>query len=73
MAMLATMMVAEPDASERRKAISAAKVQVGRSGRIVGHGAIQLLGHYFKRVTAIDTAFGDADYHLGLLAKTGLL
>src|SRR6516164_6641388 len=82
MAMLATMMVAEPDASERRKAISAAKVQIGRSGRIVGHGAIQLhggigmtmeykVGHYFKRVTAIDTAFGDADYHLGLLAKTG--
>ena len=81
MAMLATMMVAEPDASERRKAISAAKVQIGRSGRIVGHGAIQLhggigmtmeykVGHYFKRVTAIDTAFGDADYHLGLLAKT---
>ena len=84
MAMLATMMVAEPDARERRKAISAAKVQIGRSGRIVGHGAIQLhggigmtmeykVGHYFKRVTAIDTAFGDADYHLGLLAKTGLL
>src|SRR6516165_4184693 len=81
MAMLATMMVAEPDASERRKAISAAKVQIGRSGRIVGHGAIQLhggigmtmeykVGHYFERVTAIDTAFGDADYHLGLLAKT---
>src|SRR5215831_18801647 len=81
MAMLATMMVAEPDASERRKAISAAKVQIGRSGRIVGHGAIQLhggigmtmeykVGHYFKRVAAIDTAFGDADYHLGLLAKT---
>ena len=84
MAMLATMMVAEPDASERRKGISAAKVQIGRSGRIVGHGAIQLhggigmtmeykLGHYFKRVTAIDTTFGDADYHLGLLTKTGLL
>jgi pimeloyl-CoA dehydrogenase small subunit len=81
MAMLATMMVAEPDAGERRKAISAAKVQIGRSGRIVGHGAIQLhggigmtmeykVGHYFKRVTAIDTTFGDADHHLGVLAKS---
>jgi pimeloyl-CoA dehydrogenase small subunit len=81
MAMLATMMVAEPDAAERRKAISAAKVQIGRSGRIVGHGAIQLhggigmtmeykVGHYFKRVTAIDTTFGDADHHLGVLAKS---
>jgi pimeloyl-CoA dehydrogenase small subunit len=81
MAMLATMMTAEPDARERRKAISAAKVQIGRSGRIVGQGAIQLhggigmtmeykVGHYFKRVTAIDTTFGDADHHLGLLAKS---
>jgi alkylation response protein AidB-like acyl-CoA dehydrogenase len=81
MALLATMMTAEPDARERRKAISAAKVQIGRSGRIVGQGAIQLhggigmtmeykVGHYFKRVTAIDSTFGDADYHLGLLAKS---
>ncbi len=81
MAMLATMMAEEPDAAERRKAIAAAKVQIGRSGRIVGHGAIQLhggigmtmeykVGHYFKRVTAIDTTFGDADHHLGALART---
>src|SRR5712691_936887 len=81
MAMLATMMVGEPDAAERRKAIAVAKVQIGRSGRIVGHGAIQLhggigmtmeykVGHYFKRVTAIDTTFGDADHHLGALART---
>ena len=81
MAMLATMMTGEPDARERRKAISAAKVQIGRSGRIVGQGAIQLhggigmtmeykVGHYFKRVTAIDSTFGDADHHLGLLAKS---
>jgi len=81
MAMLASMMVAEPDARERRKAIAAAKVQIGRSGRIVGHGAVQLhggigmtmeykVGHYFKRVTAIDTTFGDADHHLGVLAKS---
>ena len=33
MAMLATMMAEEPDAAERRKAMSAAKVQIGRSGR----------------------------------------
>jgi pimeloyl-CoA dehydrogenase small subunit len=81
MAMLATMMTGEPDAAERRKAIAAAKVQIGRSGRVVGQGAIQLhggigmtmeykVGHYFKRVTAIDTTFGDADHHLGALAKS---
>ena len=82
MAMLATMMAAEENVRERRQAISAAKVQIGRSARIVGHGAIQIhggigmtmeakVGHYFKRVTTIDTAFGDADYHLGLLAESG--
>src|ERR1043166_5175521 len=82
MAMLATMMAAEENGVERGKAISAAKVQIGRSGRIVGQGAIQLhggigmtmeykVGHYFKRVTMIDTIFGDADHHLGVLARMG--
>jgi pimeloyl-CoA dehydrogenase small subunit len=82
MALLATMMVDEPDAAERRKAIAAAKVQIGRSGRIVGQGAIQLhggigmtmennVGHYFKRVTMIDTLFGDADHHLVALTRMG--
>jgi len=82
MAMLATMMAEEDNAAERRKAISAAKVQIGRSGKIVGEGAIQLhggigmtmeykVGHYFKRVTMIDKMFGDADHHLAVLARTG--
>jgi pimeloyl-CoA dehydrogenase small subunit len=82
MAMLATMMANEENATERRKAISAAKVQIGRSGKFVGQQAIQLhggigmtmeykVGHYFKRVTMIDTMFGDADYHLGSLARMG--
>jgi len=82
MAMLATMMAAEDDARERRPAISAAKVQIGRSGRFVGQQAIQIhggigmtmetkVGHYFKRVTLIDTLFGDADHHLGIVAAGG--
>jgi pimeloyl-CoA dehydrogenase small subunit len=82
MAMLATMMAAEDDARERRQAISAAKVQIGRSGRFVGQQAIQIhggigmtmetmVGHYFKRVTVIDTQFGDADYHLNVVAAAG--
>jgi pimeloyl-CoA dehydrogenase small subunit len=82
MAMLATMMAADDDAHERRLAISAAKVQIGRSGRIVGQGAIQIhggigmtmetkVGHYFKRLTTIDTMFGDADHHLGIVAGNG--
>jgi len=82
MAMLATMMAAEDDARERRQAISAAKVQIGRSGRFVGQQAIQIhggigmtmetkVGHYFKRVTVIDTQFGDADHHLNVVAAGG--
>jgi alkylation response protein AidB-like acyl-CoA dehydrogenase len=80
MAAYATMMAAEPDACERRRAISAAKVQIGRSARFVGETAVQLhggigmtmeykAGHYFKRLTMIDMAFGDADHHLRLLAR----
>jgi pimeloyl-CoA dehydrogenase small subunit len=82
MAMLATMMAAEDDVRERRAAISAAKVQIGRSGRFVGQQAIQIhggigmtmetkVGHYFKRVTTIDTQFGDVDHHLGIVAAGG--
>jgi pimeloyl-CoA dehydrogenase small subunit len=82
MAFFATMMAEEPDPVERRKAIAAAKVQIGRSGRFVGQQAIQLhggigmtmeykVGHHFKRVTMIDTLFGDADHHLAELARLG--
>jgi pimeloyl-CoA dehydrogenase small subunit len=82
MAMLATMMAEETNAAERRKAIAAAKVQIGRSAKFVGQSAIQMhggigmtmeykVGHYFKRVTMIDTMFGDADYHLAALARMG--
>jgi pimeloyl-CoA dehydrogenase small subunit len=82
MAFFATMMAEEPDPIERRKAIAATKVQIGRSGRFVGQQAIQLhggmgmtmeykVGHAFKRVTMIDTLFGDADHHLAELARMG--
>lgn len=82
LALLASMMAEDPNPTERRRAIAATKVQIGRSGRIVGQGAIQLhggigmtmegrVGHYFKRVTMIDKLFGDADYHLAALAQMG--
>jgi len=82
MAMFATMMAAEEDAMKRRDALAAAKVQIGRSGRLIGQQAIQLhggigmtmeykVGHYFKRITMIDTMFGDADHHLRELARRG--
>jgi alkylation response protein AidB-like acyl-CoA dehydrogenase len=82
MAMFAAVMAAEENPIERRRAISAAKVQIGRSGRHVGQEAIQLhggigmtaeyaVGHYFKRVTMIDQLYGDADTHLTALAALG--
>ena len=51
------------------------KVQVGKSGKFVGQSAVQLhggmgmtdelnIGHYFKRLTIIDTMFGNVDHHL---------
>ena len=63
------------DAATRKKAASAAKVQIGRAGRYVGQEAVQIhggigmtdelnVGHYFKRVTMIDTLFGNVDHHL---------
>jgi len=75
MAILAAMSVDTPDAAQRRRAISAAKVQIGLSGRLVGQEAIQLhggigmteeyaAGHYFKRLATIEKTFGDTDYHL---------
>jgi alkylation response protein AidB-like acyl-CoA dehydrogenase len=82
MACYATMMAGEEDAGERRRAISAAKVQIGRSARFIGQEAVQLhggigmtmeykAGHYFKRLTMIDMMFGNADHHLRELARAG--
>ena len=55
------------------------KYQIGAIGRKVGQEAVQLQGgmgvsweldiaHYFKRLTAIDQMFGNADWHLDKLA-----
>ena len=82
MAYYATMMASEENADERRRAMSAVKVQIGRSARFVGQEAIQLhggigmtmeykAGHYFKRLTMIDMMFGNADHHLRELARAG--
>ena len=59
---------------EKTKSVSAAKSRVGRAIRKVGQEAIQIhggigmteeldVGHLFKRVTAIDVMFGNADFH----------
>jgi alkylation response protein AidB-like acyl-CoA dehydrogenase len=75
MAYLAAMKCESADAAERVRSVSAAKVYVGRSGRLVAQWAIQMHGgmgvtnelpaaHYAKRLTLIDFNLGDADHHL---------
>jgi alkylation response protein AidB-like acyl-CoA dehydrogenase len=82
MALYAAMMVDEPDALERRKAMSAAKVQIGKAGKFVGEQAIQLhggvglsedyqVGHYYRRLSMNGILFGDASHHLSELARDG--
>ncbi|MBI5131982.1 MAG: pimeloyl-CoA dehydrogenase small subunit [Rhodopseudomonas palustris] len=82
MAMFATMAAEFDDAKERANAISAAKVQVGKSGKFVGQQSIQLhggigmtmeakIGHYFKRLTMIEQTFGDTEYHLTQVSNGG--
>jgi alkylation response protein AidB-like acyl-CoA dehydrogenase len=74
MTYMATIKLDEADL-ERAKAISAAKVQVGRANKFIGQNAIQLfggmgmtdemfIGHYFKRATMIEGQFGSVDHHL---------
>ncbi len=79
MSYLASMKLAdEPDM--RRRVLSQAKLQLGRSMRFVGqqclqiHGAIGLTdeyraSHYFKRLTAIEIGFGDTFHHLGEVSR----
>ncbi len=82
MALFATMMMDDPDPAERSKAISAATVQIRRSGKFVGQQVVQLhggigmtleykIGHYFKRLTAMESLLGDTDHHLAALARAG--
>lgn len=84
MAVHAALSVDGAPAAERALNLSAAKAQIGRAGRMVGQNAVQLhgaigftaeykVGHLFKRLTAIDALFGDADHHLGRIAAAGRL
>ena len=79
--LMVTLKLGESDA-ERKKAASAAKVQIGKAGRFVGQQAVQLhggmgmtdelnVGHYFKRLTMLDTLYGNVDHHLKRYASLG--
>lgn len=72
--MKATQEIAEGN-EHARKTIHGLKVMIGSAGKFVGQNAVQLhggmgvteelrIGHYFKRLTVINTLFGNDDYHL---------
>jgi alkylation response protein AidB-like acyl-CoA dehydrogenase len=69
---------AEPEV--RARAVSAAKATIGRAARFVGQQSVQLhggmgmteelaIGHYFKRLTALQYEFGSSDYHTSRYAE----
>jgi len=74
MTYMATLKLDEDEVT-RKKAVSAAKVRIGQGGRFVGQEAIQIhggmgmtdelaVGHYFKRLTMIDSEYGNVDFHM---------
>ncbi len=76
--MWAAMTIAD-DNDESARAVHSLKYQVGVAGTRVGEEAVQIHGgmgvtwdldvaHYFKRLTAINVLFGNADWHLDQLA-----
>lgn len=74
MTYMVTLKLDEADKA-RKMAASAAKVQVGKAGKLVSQDAVQIhggmgmtdelnVGHFFKRVTMIESQFGNTDWHL---------
>ena len=76
---LAAVKVGSDDDDERRKAVSAAKIQLSSGGSYVVRQAIQLhggigvtdehdVGLYFKRLVALNALFGDEEDHVARFA-----
>ena len=76
---MVTLKLGEGEAA-RKKAASAAKVQIGKAGRFIGQSAVQIhggmgmteelnVGHYFARLTMIDALYGNVDHHLKRYAE----
>ena len=68
------------EGDDSKRAVSSIKYLIGTEGNKLGQDAVQIHGgmgvtwdldvaHYFKRLTAIGTLFGNADWHLDELAQ----
>lgn len=82
MAMYASVMCDDRDPVARDLAVSAAKVKMCDAAREVGQMSIQLhggvgmtmeyaIGHVFKRLTMLEIAHGDRDFHMDRLCAAG--
>ena len=82
MSMYASVMCDDPDPQARDLALSAAKIKMCDAAREIGQMAIQLhggvgmtmeyaIGHYFKRLTMAEIAWGDRDFHMDRLSAAG--
>jgi pimeloyl-CoA dehydrogenase small subunit len=74
MTYMVTLKLGESD-RQRKLAASGAKVQIGKAGKLISQDAVQIhggmgmtdelnVGHFFKRVTMIESQFGNTDWHL---------
>ena len=79
-AVLLAVLHLEDAAAVRARSVSAAKATVGRAARFIGQQAVQLhggmgmteelaIGHYFKRLTALQYEFGSTDHHVSRYAE----
>ncbi|MEO6794462.1 MAG: acyl-CoA dehydrogenase family protein, partial [Mycobacterium sp.] len=70
----------DADEATRARTVSVAKATIGRAARFIGQQAVQLhggmgmteelaIGHYFKRLTAIQYEFGTTDHHIARYAE----
>ncbi|WP_028602808.1 acyl-CoA dehydrogenase family protein [Ottowia thiooxydans] len=66
--------------ARRMRVAAAAKAQIGSAGRFIGESAVQLhggigvtdelqIGHFMKRLLAIDILLGDTRHHLSRMAQ----
>jgi pimeloyl-CoA dehydrogenase small subunit len=83
MTLMAALKIDDADPVVRKKAASGAKVQIGKSGKFCGQSAVQMHGgmgvtdelsvsHYFKRLTMIETLFGNQQHHLTRYANLSM-
>jgi alkylation response protein AidB-like acyl-CoA dehydrogenase len=83
-AVLLAVLHLEDEPVVRARSVSAAKATVGRAARFIGQQAVQLhggmgmteelaIGHYFKRLTAMQYEFGTTDHHIGRYAELSRL